>query len=109
MRFVSLRLVANVLALPVACAIIAVLLSMYISTPRNDIWSAAITPIAEYLRLAAVAFATAHMAWRGVQILRAMYGFGELCHHCGMPTKYIHRGRYGPYLRCIACGTNRRA
>ena len=32
---------------------------------------------------------------------------GEICHNCGGMTSYHHKGRWGPYYKCMACGKNR--
>lgn len=45
-----------------------------------------------------------HATFRTVQWRR---GRGQLCDTCFGPTRH-KEGRYGPYLKCLACGTNRR-
>ncbi len=47
-------------------------------------------------------------ACRSIWVLvQAHRGIGDLCHECGMPAKLVEPGRFGPYFKCMACGSNR--
>jgi hypothetical protein len=61
-----------------------------------------------YAAIAVVITAAGWFAWSARKLYRATQGKGDICHTCGMPTRANHSGRYGPYLKCMACGTTRR-
>ena len=70
---------------------------------------ASLAPILGWAGLEAFAVAAVWSGWSAWLLRQASRGVGELCHCCGMPTRYISPGKYSPHYRCMACGVNRRA
>ena len=44
--------------------------------------------------------------YQGFQLWRWHEGKADMCHNCGGMVA-MRGGRYGPYVRCLACGTTR--
>lgn len=70
---------------------------------------ASFAPLLGWAGLGAFAVAAVWSGWSAWLLWQASRGVGELCHCCGMPTRYISPGKYSPHYRCMACGVNRRA
>lgn len=109
MSFNEFRLAINLFGFPAVCVPLSMLFASYASSTSRDVLSAALAPIASWAVWATLASGAIYSLWSITKIAQAIFGFGELCHNCAMPTRLISPGRYSPHYRCLACGTNRRA
>lgn len=109
MSFNSVRLAFNLFFTPLIFFILAMVASSAVDRFENR---PMLEPLAALIHWGSVGLfvaAVATLGWSIWIVSQAVRGVGELCHNCGMPTRFISPGRYSPHYRCMACGANRRA
>lgn len=104
----ELRLALNLWLAPIALLIAGFVVSGASDRFRQHSLLGPLATAFSYAAIAVVIAAAVWFAWSAWKLYRAIQGKGDICHTCGMPTRANHSGRYGPYLKCMACGTTRR-
>lgn len=106
-NFNELRLALNLWAQP-----LFLLAASLVAQLSSDDMPPMLKPLSVVVQWGALGLFAAGMgllalsAWK---LWSASRGRGAICFHCGAPTRFIASGRWGPYRRCMACGTAERA
>lgn len=109
MSFNSVRLAFNLFFTPLILFIFAVVASFAVDRLENQAMLQSVVPLVQWGSVGLLVAAVSTLELGIWKLSQAMRGVGELCHSCGMPTRFISPGRYSPHYRCMACGVNRRA
>lgn len=109
MSFSSIRLAFNLFFTPMILLILALIATSADDRLGSQPMLASLEALFHWGSVGLLGAAVGTLGWSIWRISQAMRGVGELCHNCGMPTRFISPGRYSPHYRCMACGTNRRA
>jgi hypothetical protein len=109
MDFNQIRLAFNLFFKPLMLFLVSLLAMNLIEVAAMQPMLVPLTKIASYGIIGVLLLASYLLAQSVWLLVRVARGIGESCHGCGMPVRYVSRGRYGPYYRCMACGANRRS
>ena len=107
MNLNRLRLCFNLFWAPGLLLLAALLGDHQVGTLSGQPMLATLGVLLGYAISAAYGVALALILWSGYRLVRAELGLGECCDNCGGPVRHIGTGRYGPYYKCLACGSNR--
>jgi hypothetical protein len=109
MDFNQIRLAFNLFFKPVMLVLVSLFALNLIEVAAMQPMLLPLTRIASY-GIVGVLLLSGYLFVQSVWLLMNLVrGVGESCHNCGMPVRYVSPGRYGPYYKCLACGTNRRS
>lgn len=107
MNLNRLRLYFNLFWAPGLLLLAALLGDHHVGTLSGLPMLAGLGVLFGYAIAAAYGGALALILWGSYKLVRAELGLGEFCYNCGAPVRHIGAGRYGPYYKCLACGSNR--
>lgn len=105
----SIRLGLNLFALPVFLLICSLCAASFTTFLSSQPYLLTIATAIDWLVTGMLLLSVLLLISSCWKLLNAFRGKGENCHSCGMPTKLIDPGRYGPHYRCMACGISRKA
>lgn len=105
----NIRLGLNLFATPVFLLICGLVAGAYAQSITVSPYLQALTTFVDWLVDGVLLVGIGWFLISCWRLWGAYRGVGENCHSCGMPTRYMDKGRYGPYYKCMACGVNRKA
>lgn len=109
MNINQIRLAINLFLAPLLFLILMMVTSSAMEHLESQTTLRSLVPLIQWGSFGLLVAALATLGRSIWKISQAMRGVGELCHSCGMPTRFVSPGRYSPHYRCMACGVNRRA
>ena len=107
--FNSIRLGFNLFARPVFLLICGLVADAYAQSVTSGPALQVLAIFADWFVIGALLVGMCWFLYSCWRLWGAIRGAGENCYSCGMPTRYIGDGRYGPYYKCMACDMNRKA